>query len=150
MRPSAWGVEKAVPTLITGGFFLHLINFCRTLTFEGASATDIVLWPVDFALFALMTYSAIALVLRHKAVAANFDMRAPWRRVGYWLVTVYVCISVPFHVQFLTTGNADIITKAPWWLSGALLPFYVLILAYFFSLKPRETGVGSAGHPALA
>jgi hypothetical protein len=137
MNPSTWGVEKAVPTLITGGFFLHLINFCRTLTFEGASAADIVLWPVDFALFTLMVYSSAALILRRRAFAARFHMEAPWRRVGYWLITAYVTLSLPIHIQFLATGRADMINNAPWWFSGAILPVYVAILAYFFTLRSR-------------
>lgn len=150
MKPSTWGVEKAVPTLITGGFFLHLINLSRALAFEGTSASDVVLWPVDAALFALMLYSATALILRHKAVAARFDMRAPWRRVGYGLITAYVVVSLPIHVVYLATGNIDLITAFPSWFSGAILPVYVAVLAYFFSLKPREAGEETIGRPANA
>lgn len=137
MKSGTWGVEKAVPALMTAGFFIHLINFCRTLAIPGASATDIMLWPVDFVLFLIMVYTAVTLLLRYRAVSASFDLHRTWRRVGYWILTVYIWISVPFHILYLTTGNADIITKAPWWFSGAILPVYVVIFAYFFTLKPR-------------
>ena len=98
MKPSTWGVEKAVPSLMTAGLFIHLINFCRTLAIPGASATDIMLWPVDFVRFLVMAYSAVTLVLRHRAVAAALDLHRPWRRVGYWILTAYIWISVPLHI----------------------------------------------------
>lgn len=140
MNTHTWHVEKLVPVLLSGGFFAHLINVARYYQFGESDIGEILLWPVDFTLALIMTYCAVALIVRHKAMAAGFKLDSAARRIGYWIITGYITASVPGHLIFLTSGNTAYFDFFPWWFSLIIMPTYVLMLAYFITLVPRPGG----------
>jgi hypothetical protein len=136
-----WKVESLVPILVTGGFFLHIINASRYLLAGGSTLSDVLLWPVDLCLTVIMVFCAAALIARRRAVFARFDFSSPARRIGYWAITFYIVVSIPGHLVFLTTGNTQYFDMWPWWYSLAITPVYVLMAAFFITLKPVEEKV---------
>lgn len=78
-------------------------------------------------------------------VANAFDLSRAPRRIGYWAVTVYVTISLPGHVLFLLTGDSRFFDGFPWWFSLAILPLYMLIVAYVITLRRNPDPVSPAG-----
>ncbi|MDY6999093.1 MAG: hypothetical protein SW019_21065 [Actinomycetota bacterium] len=133
---STWKIETFVPMLLTAGFTIHLINASRHLLTGSSTVADIVSRPVDFCLFALMLFCSIALIARRKAVFATYDLTAPARRVGYWIITVYVTASLPGHVAYLTTGSTGYLDFFPWWFSPLIMVVYVVMIGFFVSLRP--------------
>jgi hypothetical protein len=105
------------------------------------------MWPVDLVLATLMVFCAAALILRHREMAAAYDIASVSRRIGYWLITFYITASIPGHLLFLTSGNTAYFDVFPWWFSLIIEPVYVLIIAYFVTLAPR-TSTMAAGRPA--
>jgi hypothetical protein len=142
-----WRVERVVPVLITGGLFVHLVNISRYLLLGGSTVSEVLLWPVDLVLAALMVFCAVALIWRRREFAAAFDVRSRARRIGYWLITFYIAASVPGHVLFLTTGNTTYFDVFPWWFSIVILPVYVAIITYFVTLRERDPGRVPAAAP---
>jgi hypothetical protein len=137
MKSSTWHAEEALLLLMSGGFFVHLISASRHLQDESARVGDVLLWPVDLALFVLMAYCAAALVLRSRQFARTYDLSAPPRRFGYRAITAYVVLSLPGHILFLLTGDTRFFDAFPWWFSLAILPAYVLVVAYVLTLRRR-------------
>jgi hypothetical protein len=133
-----WKVESLVPILVTGGFFLHIINASRYLLAGGSTLSDVLLWPVDLCLTVIMAFCALALIARRRAVFARFDFSSSARRIGYWAITFYIVVSIPGHLLFLTTGETRYFDMWPWWYSLAIMPVYVLMAAFFITLKPVE------------
>jgi hypothetical protein len=134
---STWKVESLVPILMAGGFFVHGVNASRHILTDGSSRiSDVLLWPVDLCLAVIMVFCGIVLIARHRAMSARFDLTSRPRRIGYWMITVYICASVPGHLLFLATGNTRYFDFWPWWYSLAILPVYVLMAAFFISLRP--------------
>jgi uncharacterized membrane protein YhdT len=161
MRSSTWHAEEALLLLMSGGFFVHLISASRHLRDPGSEVGDILLKPVDTALFLVMAYAAVALVCRSRQFARTYDMSAPGRTVGYWAITAYVTLSLPGHALFLVTGNTRFFDGFPWWFSLVIMPMYVLIVLYIVTLPPQQDapppGVdpsaqlhGSAQHPVAS
>lgn len=146
MTNRTWHVEKSVLILMTGGFFIHLINASRYWALGTARVSDVLTWPVDFCLAAVMIFCSVALIARRRAFAQTFHVDSWPRRVGYWAITFYITVSIPGHIQFLFTGNTRYFDVFPWWFSLIIMPVYVLIMAYFITLKPRAGAV--AGAPA--
>ncbi len=151
MRSSTWHVEEALLLLMSGGFFIHLVSAARHLRDDGAQVADVLLRPVDLALFLLMAYCAVALVARRRQVARTYDLSATPRRVGYWAITAYVTVSLPGHVLFLLTGDTRFFDGFPWWFSLAILPVYALVVAYVVTLRSRPAPAPApASAPASA
>jgi len=138
MKIRTWNVEKFVLILITGGFFIHLINVSRHYAVGASKVGDILQWPVDFCLTAIMIYCAVALIVRWRVFTQAFDVASLARRIGYWAITFYITASVPGHLLFLSTGNTKYFDAFPWWFSLIIMPVYALIIAYFITLKPRS------------
>lgn len=132
-----WKVELFVPILITGGFFVHLINFSRYLENGQARVGDVLKWPVDLCLASIMVFCAVALFARRKDFFEVYGISSTARQVGYWCITVYITMSIPGHLLFLSTGNTKYFDTFPWWFSLVIMPVYVLIIAYFVTLSPR-------------
>jgi hypothetical protein len=145
MNSTTWHVEKIVPLLFTAGFFAHLINIAREFAYGSSTIKEILLWPVDFVLALIMIYCGIALVARRKEFFTAFDMNALPRRIGYWVITVYIIASIPGHLLFLVFGNTVYFDIFPWWFSVVLLLPYVVMIGYFITLRP--TGLG---RPSIA
>lgn len=136
MRSSTWYVERLVPVLIAGGFFVHLVHLSRYFLTGSSRVSDVLMWPVDFVLATLMVYCAAGLLLRRREMAAAFDIGSTARRIGYWLITFYIAASIPGHLLFLTSGNTAYFDVFPWWFSLIIEPVYVLIIGYFVTLVP--------------
>ncbi len=136
MSTPTWHVEKLVPVLISGGFFIHLITVTRHFADPQSKPGDVLLWPVDLVLATLMVFCAATLILRYRAFDRQFRIDSLARKLGYWLVTGYLTISIPGHAMFLLSGNTGFFDGFPWWFSLVILPVYLLILAYFFTLRP--------------
>jgi hypothetical protein len=136
-----WKVESLVPILVTGGFFLHVVNASRYLLAGGSTLSDVLLWPVDLCLTAIMVFCAVALIARRRAVFTRYDVTSRARRIGYWAITFYIVVSIPGHLLFLATGNTRYFDVWPWWFSLAIMGVYVLMAAYFLTLKPVEEQV---------
>ncbi len=139
MKSSTWHVEEALLLLMSGGFFVHLISASRHLEDEGSRVGEVLLWPVDLALFMLMAYCGVVLVVRSRQFAVTYDLSATGRRVGYRAITAYVVLSLPGHVMFLLTGDTRFFDAFPWWFSLVIMPVYVLVVAYVLSLRRRAT-----------
>jgi hypothetical protein len=137
MRSSTWHAEEALLLLMSGGFFIHLISASRHLQDDGSEVGDVLLRPVDLALFLLMAYCAVALVSRSREFARTYDLSTTRRRLGYWAITAYVGVSLPGHVVFLLTGDAQFFDAFPWWFSLVILPVYALVVAYVLTLRRR-------------
>ena len=146
MKPNTWNVEKLVPILITGGFFVHLINVSRHYIYGTSHVGEVLMWPVDVPLAVLMAYCAVALIVRWRAVFAAFDVSSTVRKIGYWAITFYVTASAPGHVLFLSTGNTSYFDVFPWWFSLVIMPVYLLIIAYFITLKSRGALAATGAH----
>jgi hypothetical protein len=140
MKSSTWHAEEALLLLMSGGFFVHLINASRHLRDEGSRVGDILLRPVDGALFLLMAYCAVALLVRYRQFADTYDMTTTGRKLGYWAVTTYVTLSLPGHAMFLITGDTRFFGAFPWWFSLVIMPVYVLVVVYVVTLSPRQFG----------
>ena len=140
MKSATWYVERLVPVLITGGFFVHLVHLSRYFLTGSSKVGDVLMWPVDVVLAALMIYCAAALILRWREMADAFDIASLARRIGYWLITVYIAASIPGHILFLASGNTAYFDVFPWWFSLIIEPVYVLIIVYFVTLSPRASG----------
>lgn len=136
MTTSTWRLEAFVPMLLTAGFVIHLINASRHLLTGSSDVADILTWPVDLGLFLLMLFCAVALFARRKAMFAVYDLSALPRRVGYWVITVYVTASLPGHLLFLTTGSTVYFDVFPSWFSLLIMVVYVVMIGYFVSLRP--------------
>lgn len=93
MTSSTWHAEDALLLLMSGGFFVHLISASRHGEDSQAQVGDVVLWPVDLALFVLMAYCSVTLATRSRHVASVHDLGATWRRLGSWAITAYVTVS---------------------------------------------------------
>ena len=137
MKSSTWHAEEALLLLMSGGFFVHLINASRHLRDDGSQVADILLRPVDLALFLLMAHCAVALIVRSRQFARIYDLTSVGRRLGYWAITAYVTLSLPGHVLFLLTGNPRFFDAFPWWFSFVIMPVYVLVVAYVLTLRRR-------------
>jgi hypothetical protein len=159
MKSSTWHAEESLLLLMSGGFFVHLINASRHLRDDRSQVADILLRPVDLALFLLMAHCAVALIARSRQFARIYDLTSVGRRLGYWAITAYVTLSLPGHVLFLVTGDTRFFDAFPWWFSLVILPGYVLIVVYVVTLSRREVGAlpappgavgraeGATGHP---
>jgi hypothetical protein len=145
MKSSTWHAEEALLLLMSGGFFIHLISASRHLRDDRAQVGDVLLWPVDMALFVLMAYCSLALISRSGHFALTYDLTSTPRKVGYWAITAYVTVSLPGHVLFLLTGDTRFFDGFPWWFSVAILPVYAVVVAYVVTLRPRP-----APEPAAA
>jgi hypothetical protein len=145
MKSSTWHAEEALLLLMSGGFFVHLINAARHLQDDSSRVGDILLRPVDLALFLIMAYCAVALVARSKQFARTFDLSATGRRLGYWAITAYVGLSLPGHANFLLTGDTRFFDVFPGWFSLAIMPVYVLIVAYVLTLRRLPVPAPCAG-----
>ena len=121
MKSSTWHAEEALLVLMSGGFFVHLISASRHIRDSHAQVGDILLWPVDLALFGVMAYCSVALATRHRHFARTYEL-GPWRRLGYWAMTVYVTVSLPGHAVFLLTGDTGFFDGFPWWFSLLIMP----------------------------
>jgi hypothetical protein len=154
MRSTTWHVEHAMLLLMSGGFFVHLISASRHLADDRSSVGDILLRPVDVALFVLMAYCAVVLLTRARQFARTYDLRGVGRRAGYWAITAYVTVSLPGHVLFLVTGDTRFFDGFPWWFSLVILPVYALVVAYVLTLRPvgatdvADHGAGAATPPS--
>ncbi len=135
MKRSTWCTEHVLLLLMSGGFFIHLISVSRHLRDDGSRVGDVVTRPVDAALFVLMVYCAVGLIMRHRAFARTYDVRSMKRKLGYWGITAYITVSLPGHVGFLVTGDTQFFDAFPWWFSLAVLAVYVLIVAYVVTLR---------------
>lgn len=140
MKSSTWHAEEALLLLMSGGFFVHLINASRHLRDEGSQVGDILLRPVDGALFLLMAYCALALLARSRQFADTYDVTTRGRKLGYWAITAYVTISLPGHALFLLTGDTRFFGAFPWWFSLVIMPVYVLVVVYVVTLRPGQLG----------
>ena len=138
---NTWKVESLVPVLLTGGFFVHVINASRHLLAGGSTVSQVLLWPVDLCLTIIMVFCAIALIARRRAVFTRFDFTSPARRIGYWAITLYIVVSIPGHLLFLTTGNTRYFDIWPWWFSLAIMAAHVLMIAFFITLRPTKEKV---------
>lgn len=137
MKRSTWGTEHVLLLLMSGGFFIHLISATRHLRDETSRVGDVVTRPVDAALFILMAYCAVGLITGYRAFADTYDMRTTARKLGYWLITAYVTVSLPGHVGYLATGDTGFFDAFPWWFSLAILALYSVIVAYVVTLRRR-------------
>lgn len=133
---NTWKLETFVPMLLTAGFTIHLINASRYLLTGSSNVGDILSRPVDLFLFSLMLFCAVALITRRKAMFATYDLTALPRRVGYWVITAYVTVSLPGHVAYLTTGSTAYLDIFPWWFSPLIMVVYVAMIGYFVTLRP--------------
>ncbi len=138
MKSSTWHAEDSLLLLMSGGFFVHLINASRHLRDDRSQVADILLRPVDLVLFLLMAYCAVALIGRSRQFARTYDLTSIGRRLGYWAITAYVTLSLPGHVLFLLTGNPRFFDAFPWWFSFVIMPVYVLVVAYVLTLRRRH------------
>ena len=138
MKSSTWHAEEALLLLMSGGFFVHLINASRYLRDDRAQVADILLRPVDLALFLLMAHCSVALIARSRQFARRYDLTSIRRRLGYWAITAYVTLSLPGHVLFLLTGNTRFFDAFPWWFSLVIMPVYVLVVVYVLTLRRRH------------
>jgi len=138
MKSSTWHAEDALLLLMSGGFFVHLINASRHLRDDGSQVADILLRPVDLALFLLMGHCAVALITRSRQFAGTYDLTSVGRWLGYWAITAYVTLSLPGHALFLLTGNPRFFDAFPWWFSFVIMPVYVLVVAYVLTLRRRQ------------
>lgn len=136
MTPRTWQIDRMVPVLMTGGFFVHLINVSNYLARGGAGIKEVLTWPVDFSLALIMAYCAVILIWRWAELFEVFAIRSAARKIGYWAITFYIAASVPGHALFLSTGNTSYFDVFPWWFSFIIMPVYVLIAVYFLTLKP--------------
>lgn len=143
MTNATWNVEKFVPILITGGFFIHLINVSRHFIYGQSRVGEVLMWPVDLPLAIIMLFCAVALILRWRAFFATFDMRSSARKTSYWAITFYITASLPGHALFLSTGDTRYFDVFPWWFSLIIMPVYVLIIAYFITLRPADRPGGA-------
>jgi hypothetical protein len=139
MKSSTWHVEEALLLLMSGGFFVHLISASRHLQDDGSQVGDILLRPVDGALFLTMAYCAVVLILRFRHFFRAYDVSSTGRRLGYWAITAYVTLSLPGHILFLLTGDTRFFDGFPWWFSLVIMPVYVLVVAYVLTLRPRDS-----------
>lgn len=137
MKSSTWHAEEALLLLMSGGFFVHLISASRHIQDGQAQVGDILLWPVDLALFVIMAYCSVALITRHRQFARTYDLSTTRRRVGYWAITAYVTLSLPGHAMFLLTGDTRFFDGFPWWFSLVIMPLYVLVVGYVLTLRRR-------------
>ena len=149
MRASTWHAEEALLLLMSGGFFVHLISASRHLQDDRSEVGDILLRPVDGALFLIMAYCAVALIARSRQFADTYDMSPPSRKLGYWAITAYVTVSLPGHAMFLLTGDARFFDGFPWWFSVVILPVYVLVVGYVVTLQRRIVPAARDGAPAM-
>jgi hypothetical protein len=140
MKSSTWHAEEALLLLMSGGFFVHLINLSRHLRDEASQVGDILLRPVDGALFLIMAYCALALLTRSRQFARTYDLTTRSRKIGYWAITGYVTLSLPGHLLFLLTGDTRFFGAFPWWFSLVILPLYVLVVMYVVTLRPCQIG----------
>ncbi len=139
MNRYVWHAEKYVPLLMTYGFTLHIIRVAIYLRDGTADLSQIILPLVDLPLAIMMAYCALAMILAWRQFFQVFEMRSTWRKVLYWIITVYIAGSVPGHISFLVFGNTAYFDFFPWWFSVILLFAYGVIIAYFFSLKSSHT-----------
>ena len=152
MKSSTWHAEDSLLLLMSGGFFVHLINASRHLRDDRSQVADILLRPVDLALFLLMAHCAVALIVRSRQFARTYDLTSVGRRLGYWAITAYVTLSLPGHVLFLLTGNTRFFDAFPWWFSFVIMPVYVLVVGYVLTLRRRhgDTPPAAAGRSRAA
>ncbi|WP_099023727.1 hypothetical protein [Mycolicibacterium palauense] len=144
---STWKVETFVPMLMTAGFVIHLINASRHLLTGSSDVAEIISWPVDLCLFALMLFCSVALIARRKTVFAAYDLATAPRRVGYWVITGYITASLPGHLFFLTTGSTVYFDVFPWWFSLLIMAVYLVMIGYFVSLRPVARTSQRLGEP---
>jgi hypothetical protein len=147
MKSATWHAEEALLLLMSGGFFVHLISASRHVRDDTSRVGDILLPPVDLALFGLMLYCAVALIARSRHFARTYDLSATGRRVGYWAITAYVTLSLPGHALFLLTGDTRFFDGFPWWFSLVIMPVYVVVVGYVLTLRRRPV---PAAAPAAA
>lgn len=84
----------------------------------------------------MIAYCAVAMIFAWQQFFKVFEIGSTWRKVIYWMITVYIAGSVPGYISFLMFGNTAYFDFFPWWFSVILLFAYGAIIAYFFSLKP--------------
>jgi hypothetical protein len=143
MYRNIWHIEKIVPLLLMGGLMIHLMNLAHYLQHGTVDISQLLLPLVDLGLLLLMTYSSLAMIVSYRRFLRLFDMRAPWRKVVYWLIAFYVTISIPGHINYLLSGDTAFFESFPWWFSPLIIAVYVGFIAYFFSLKPARMGASS-------
>jgi hypothetical protein len=150
MRASTWHAEEALLLLMGGGFFVHLISASRHLQDDRSEVGDILLRPVDGALFLVMAYCAVALSARSRQFADTYDMSPLSRKLGYWAITAYVTLSLPGHAMFLLTGDTRFFDSFPWWFSLVIMPVYALVVWYVLTLAPLRGDTPPASAARLA
>jgi hypothetical protein len=148
MKSPTWHGEQALLLLMSGGFFVHLISVSRRVEDSQAQVGDIVLWPVDLALFVLMAYCSVTLITRFRHFASAYELATTGRKLGYWAITAYVTVSLPGHAVFLLTGDTGFFDGFPWWFSVVILPVYVLVVGYVVTLQRQAVPATQDGVPA--
>lgn len=143
MKSPTLRVEEAL-LLMSGGFFVHLINASRHVRDVGSQVADVVLRPVDRALFLLKAYCAVALAVGSREFARTYDLTTTGRALGYWAITAYVTVSLPGHILLLATGDTGFFDAFPWWFSVVILPVYVLVVVYVLAPRQRQADTPSA------
>jgi hypothetical protein len=149
MESSTWHGEEALLLLMSGGFFVHLISASRRVEDSQAQVGDVVLWPVDLALFVLMAFCSVTLITRFRHVASAYELGTTGRRLGYWAITAYVTVSLPGHAVFLLTGDTGFFDGFPWWFSVVTLPVSVLVFGYVVTRQRRIVPAAGDGAPAM-
>lgn len=141
MSPASLHAERAIPLLMTGGLFVHLVNIANHLRDGGARIGDVLQPIVDAPLALMMVYCAAGL-LDWKGFFRRFAITARWRKACYFAIAFYVAASIPGHILFLASGDTRYFDAFPWWFSVVLLPFYSLVILYFVTLRqgPAESG----------
>ena len=139
MNRNIWHAEKYVPLLIRYGFTPHIIRVAIYFRDGTANLSQIILPLVDLPLAIMMRYCALAMIFAWRQFFEVFEMRSPWRKVIYWIITVYIAGSVPGHIGFLMFGSTAYFDFFPWWFSVILLFAYAAIIVYFFTLKPNDS-----------
>ncbi len=138
MNRYVWHAEKYVPLLMTYGFTLHIIRVALYLRDGTADLSQIILPLVDLPLAIMMIYCAFAMIIPWRQFFQVFEIHSAWRKVIYWIITVYIAGSVPGHIGFLVFGSTAYFNFFPWWFSVILLFVYAAIIVYFFTLKPND------------
>ncbi|RHX92418.1 hypothetical protein [Leptospira stimsonii] len=131
--------EKSLPILFTMGFVLHLINFAHYIRDGKADPGQVMTPIVDIALFAVMLYSAFALIWEYKAFFQTYGFTDKIRRkIGYWYITVYVTASIPGHIYYIYTADGSYFEWFAWWFSPIIMVVYIVMIGFCLSLKPIE------------
>jgi len=123
------------------GFMLHAVNLANYLQF-GSTDLKLILLPfADAILASMMVYCAIGLLFFHRDFFLKFRMKSTSGKVIYWVITFYICASIPGHFRFLVLGDTSYFDFFPWWFSPIIMTVYIFFIIYFFALeesRPHE------------